>query len=743
MNHFIDDKQISDTELLGLFVVNDDQEAFKKLIQRHAPMVMNVCRSFLWNSADCEDSVQAVFLLLARKSKALMRHSSIGGWLHTVAVNESQNRRRRIFRQREVAIEHDPKASNPEPWESIAEAQQSEALHLEVSRLPKFYRDVIVLCHLNGMSRAEAANNLETTTSAVKAGLARARKTLRRKLIRKGIGLTTVLAATTASTSDVVAGQQVVHLANAVQGTLSTAGASASVASNMNLVQLITAKGISAMPIGIVNSSLVAAIGLVSVGAIALGVTDGANGPSGTGRIETVVVQQEVQEPGEPEAIEIEKGATKTDPAESELGDSVQESNALIETIDQQLLELEQQLSAAKGKYADRHPKVQTIQMQIDALHQGRRKHLQKSDSKQQATIGDSRSMEDSQNHREVQLRILETQIALEQAKQRFGKEHPNVQSLEAQISLLEKFFERAQAKEIAVPKNAQKDAAKTEAIVDQQESDSKQQVVVQDLRSIEDLRLGIEDLLPTKSKQLKRESGTDHLRIKAFEQQIKKSLDRELDIEVKPRSSSEVENSEPNKKPNSNPVIDDINLQIMYLETMRKQLELTDAKQRLGKDHPTVLALEAKVRDMEEFTKATTPEYREKVDRKTAEISRERAQKLFSYKPKQTGAEYSQPATLDGIVVVLTKYPRGYEATDQHGNVLRRFLDKNRDNQLDTWIYFKNGRETYRDIDRDFDDKVDEVQFTSGDVIRIGKDTNGDASIDSWSERRLSDVKR
>ena len=154
MNHFPNDSVPNDNKLLGMFVVNDDQLAFQRIVKRHAPMVMHVCQTFLWNRADCEDVAQSVFALLARKSKSLLRHDCIGGWLHEVSVKQSLNRRRSIRRKREVEIEFDAAASDKEPWEAIADSQQFEALHLEISRLPKRYRDVIVLCCLNGVSRS-------------------------------------------------------------------------------------------------------------------------------------------------------------------------------------------------------------------------------------------------------------------------------------------------------------------------------------------------------------------------------------------------------------------------------------------------------------------------------------------------------------------------------------------------------------------------------------------------------------
>ena len=84
-----------------------------------------------------------------------------------------------------------------------------------------------------------------------------------------------------------------------------------------------------------------------------------------------------------------------------------------------------------------------------------------------------------------------------------------------------------------------------------------------------------------------------------------------------------------------------------------------------------------------------------------------------------------------------------GYEVTDFAGNTLRRFLDRNQDGKLDTWIYFNFGRETYRDLDTNFDQKADQSHFIYGDKIRIGVDKDQDGTIDSWTEKRMSDLKR
>ena len=63
----------------------------------------------------------------------------------------------------------------------------------ELRSLPVKMRDAIVLVHLEGRSRAEAAEALECTQSALKARLVHGRKALRNRLVRRGVVLTLAL----------------------------------------------------------------------------------------------------------------------------------------------------------------------------------------------------------------------------------------------------------------------------------------------------------------------------------------------------------------------------------------------------------------------------------------------------------------------------------------------------------------------------------------------------------------------
>ncbi len=81
--------QQTDGELLGRFCQRRDEaaeHAFAALVERHGPMVLNVCRSTLRNEHDAQDAFQATFLILVRRARAVAERESIGSWLYGVAL---------------------------------------------------------------------------------------------------------------------------------------------------------------------------------------------------------------------------------------------------------------------------------------------------------------------------------------------------------------------------------------------------------------------------------------------------------------------------------------------------------------------------------------------------------------------------------------------------------------------------------------------------------------------------------
>ncbi len=189
---------MTDAQLVARFLARQDdgaQAAFEGLVDRHGPMVMQVCRGVLRDEHDAEDAFQTTFVVLARKARSIWVKDSLASWLHGVAFRVASKARidamRRRHHEREaVARTAGSAAVIPNLSWSDDEAIISE----EIARLPEKYRAPIILCYLEVMTYQAAANRLGLSEDALRGRLARARERLRSRLSRRGLASSTVLA---------------------------------------------------------------------------------------------------------------------------------------------------------------------------------------------------------------------------------------------------------------------------------------------------------------------------------------------------------------------------------------------------------------------------------------------------------------------------------------------------------------------------------------------------------------------
>jgi RNA polymerase sigma factor (sigma-70 family) len=179
---------LPDGQLLGRYVTRRDELAFEMLVRRHGPMVLGVCRRLLLNPEDAEDAFQATFLVLARKAAKVLPRERVGPWLHGVAYHAAQKARAIASRRkaREKQVRSLPEAA------TIAEGLWSDLAPLldqELTRLPEKYRLPIILCDLEGKTRAKAARQLGWPEGTVAGRLARGRALLAKRLTRLGLPL--------------------------------------------------------------------------------------------------------------------------------------------------------------------------------------------------------------------------------------------------------------------------------------------------------------------------------------------------------------------------------------------------------------------------------------------------------------------------------------------------------------------------------------------------------------------------
>jgi RNA polymerase sigma factor (sigma-70 family) len=182
----------TDGQLLEGFVSRREEAALDALVRRHAPMVWAVCRRALPHDQDAEDAFQATFLVLVRRAAAVVPREMVGNWLYGVAYQTAWKARiiaaRRRTRERQVTQMPEPPQAETDPWREVR-----PLLDEELRRLPAKYRVAIVLCDVEGKTRAEAARQLGVKEGTLSGRLTRGRallaKRLAKRLARHGLPL--------------------------------------------------------------------------------------------------------------------------------------------------------------------------------------------------------------------------------------------------------------------------------------------------------------------------------------------------------------------------------------------------------------------------------------------------------------------------------------------------------------------------------------------------------------------------
>jgi RNA polymerase sigma factor (sigma-70 family) len=207
--------RMTDGQLLRDYLRRRDEAALATLVERHAPMVWGVCCRVLADYHDAEDAFQATFLVLVRRASSIASPELLANWLYGVVHQTATKARamaaRRRTRERQVTDMPEPAAAEQGLWNDLR-----PLLDEELSRLPETHRTVLVLCDLEGKTRAEAARSLCLPEGTVGSRLARARAMLAKRLARRGVVLSGGALAAVLSQNVASAGAPVAVVSNTI-----------------------------------------------------------------------------------------------------------------------------------------------------------------------------------------------------------------------------------------------------------------------------------------------------------------------------------------------------------------------------------------------------------------------------------------------------------------------------------------------------------------------------------------------
>lgn len=172
-----------DDELLRRIGENDEL-AFRTLVERHVDRAFALALRILDNRADADDVVQDSLLKVwTHRDRWEAGRAKFSTWLYRVVTNRCIDLRRRP-RNEDVEAVGEIADAAPDAVTAMHRSEVSELLDAAMNRLPDQQRIAIILSYHESMSNAEIADVMDTTVAAVESLLKRARQQLR-KLLRR------------------------------------------------------------------------------------------------------------------------------------------------------------------------------------------------------------------------------------------------------------------------------------------------------------------------------------------------------------------------------------------------------------------------------------------------------------------------------------------------------------------------------------------------------------------------------
>jgi RNA polymerase sigma factor (sigma-70 family) len=244
---------MSDSELLVRFARSGSEDAFAELVRRHVNLVYSAALRQVGGDAHlAQDVAQSVFTDLARKAPALVRRSTLTGWLYTGArfaaakIVRSEKRRR----EREEQFMREPSDAAPETdWEQLRPVLD-DVMH----QLRETDREAILLRYFEDRPFAEIGARCGLNENAARMRVERALEKLRGLLATRGVTTATALASVISAHAVQAAP---VNLA-ATLATASLASAGTGTLTFWNIMNLTKLKlGIGALVVAAASTALV------------------------------------------------------------------------------------------------------------------------------------------------------------------------------------------------------------------------------------------------------------------------------------------------------------------------------------------------------------------------------------------------------------------------------------------------------------------------------------------------------
>jgi RNA polymerase sigma-70 factor (ECF subfamily) len=185
-------RELSSEDLMARIARGDD-DAFEILVNRHQTSVLNLIYRFIGDRMQAKDLAQEVFLRIWQAAGGYQPKAKFTTWIYRITANLCFNELRSARRKKwfsfnrfdedgEHTFEETLTDSAPSAEDLLLSKERSRQISDALQGLPENQRMALILKRYDDLSYQEIAQIIGCSVSAVESLLARAKRSLQKKL---------------------------------------------------------------------------------------------------------------------------------------------------------------------------------------------------------------------------------------------------------------------------------------------------------------------------------------------------------------------------------------------------------------------------------------------------------------------------------------------------------------------------------------------------------------------------------
>ena len=181
----------TDTDIIQK-IMDGDKEAFRIIMDRYAPMIFHLVRSYERDESMAEELAHEIFLKTYERLDMFKGESLFSSWLYSLGRNHcldyarKNSRRHNVITEWSDAAEMEAVHADYDPEEGMIVSEYSRLLGDCLERLNKTVAEPLILRYREGMSYKAISKQLGVSVSALKVRVHRGRRELKEMMEQAG-----------------------------------------------------------------------------------------------------------------------------------------------------------------------------------------------------------------------------------------------------------------------------------------------------------------------------------------------------------------------------------------------------------------------------------------------------------------------------------------------------------------------------------------------------------------------------